>query len=156
MSNVTLAGEGRPFSTEEDLRGALIEVLQKRGLEPVVEVPFLGRSLDMAYLCADGSITAIEIKRRPNHVRAAISQARICLLGANRVYVCTPEYNMTNRTKALFKELGIGVMFLQRKPQGNTVQYSLAAGSNRFVSGTYAAILRKAISSRYRRESDAQ
>ncbi len=138
------------FSTEEDLRKALLIWLEAKGHQPEIEVPFLGRSIDVAYSCADGSITVIELKLLPKDIRRAYDQAKICLLGANRVYVCVPEYKVSNRIESMFENLGIGLMFSINQNCGSpTFKYRMpAARPNHLKRDEYSSILRRAITNR--------
>lgn len=139
--------EKNPFElrTERELRDALLGLLRDNGLNPKIEVPFLGRSLDVVYQCADGSITAIEVKRSPKHIRRALDQARICLLGASKVYVCTYKYNMTEELKSGFKNLGVGLIFLSQKNGKFSIKYEISAGRNGRKREEYNSLLRKAL-----------
>lgn len=134
------------FANEDELRNALIKALEKNGIRPSVEIPFLGRSLDIIYRRADGSITAIEVKRLSKHIRSALNQAKICLLGADRVYVCMMRYDVTKEIKSVFRDLGVGLIFIGPKGSEYSVQYVLPAGRNTRKRKEYAAMLREAMS----------
>jgi len=135
----------RSFSTEEELRDILVGVLRRKGIQPSLEIPFLGRSLDIAYRCADGSITTIEVKRQSKHVREALNQAKYCMLGADRVYVCMPNYGITENVKSAFRDLGVGLMFLKRKVDEYSVHYVLPAAPKIKKRKEYASLLRRSI-----------
>lgn len=136
------------FATENQLRNELIRVLQRKGIRPSIEVPFLGRSLDIVYRCADGSITVIEVKRLPKHIRRALNQAKICLLAADRVYVCTLRYNITKGTESVFRDLGVGLIFLEQKLGSFSVRYVVPAGHNGRKRKEYVAMLREALNNK--------
>lgn len=131
--------------TENDLRNALLKILKSNGLHPRTEIPFLSRSLDVVYRCTDGSITVIEVKRSPKHIRRALYQAKMCLPGASKVYVCTLQYNMTERLKNAFRDIGVGLIFLSPKHGRFSMHYIIPAGRNGRKRGEYTSILRKAL-----------
>lgn len=136
------------FNSENELRKVLIRILQAKGIRPFVEIPFLGRSIDIAYRCSDGSITAIEIKRYPKHIQRALNQAKICLLGADKVYVCTLDYNMSDKTKSVFKNLSVGLIFLKQNSENFSIHYVIPAGQNGRKRKEYVSLLGKAIAQR--------
>ena len=133
------------FKSEKELSNKLITALRSKGLKPTTEVPFLGRSIDVAYTCADKTITVIEVKLASNNIRRALNQAKYCLLGSDKVYVCTSPYNMTRRIKAEFKNLGIGLMYLDQKKDKYTVKYAITAGRNKLKMHEYTDKLRRAM-----------
>jgi hypothetical protein len=134
----------RRFAAEDDVRQALLRALSGRQLDAAIEVPFLGRSLDVVYRCTDGSITVVEVKLGPRHIRTAIGQAEISLLGADRVYVCVPYYGMTDKVRSTFRERGVGLMFLVSQNDVPSVRYEIPAGSNPYKQSEYAERLRGA------------
>lgn len=141
MSESVLSG----FQTEYELRDALIEVLERKKVRPVVEVPFLGRSIDVAYNCLDGSITAIEVKLEQRNIKRALNQAKFCLLGAERVYVCTPAYDISDDVLSEFRNLGVGLIFLKQIHNKSSINYVLPAGNNNRKRKEYKSKFQKAL-----------
>ncbi len=136
------------FSTERQMRTALIKVLRRRGIRPAVEIPFLGRSVDVAYRCANGSITAIELKLLSKDIKRALKQAKICLLAADRVYVCTRPHDVREEMKSTFRDLGVGLMFLKQTSKGASLTYVVRAAGNGRKREEYTAMLRRALKNR--------
>jgi hypothetical protein len=138
------------FASEKELRDELIYVLRSKGHRPVVEIPFLGRSLDVVYQTGNHSVTVIEVKRLPNHIRRALNQAKIALLGADNVYVCTPLHNVSDETRSLFENLGIGLMFICEKNQRVSLKCVFPSRRNGRKQEEYAALLCGTLAGRLR------
>lgn len=133
------------FSSEEELREALLEALLRKKTKPIIEVPFLGRSVDIAYHCSDGSVTAIEVKLEPRNIRRALAQAKTCLLGAKKVYVCTPYFRIGEAIKLDLIKLGIGLIFLKHKKKKASMHYFIPAGRNDIKRAEYESLFRNAL-----------
>ena len=74
------------------------------------EVPFFSRSIDMIILNNDNEIISIEFKLRD--IKSVYEQAKKCLLCSDYVYVCLPKRNLQNENCELFKQSGIGIIFV--------------------------------------------
>jgi len=76
------------------------------GIPCMMEVPCLGRSVDLAFIM-DGMIYSVEFKLR--NWRKALQQARDHQLGADYSFICMCEYPTTVKMKVAAIALGIGV-----------------------------------------------
>ena len=125
------------FRSERSLSHALVKMLQKRGFEPICEVPFLGRSLDVVYQRSDNSIVAIEVKYHARNAYRAITQAKYCLLGANSVYICLPKHNTSRKIRDICRRFGIGILLIKINGKDISGRYVLRARPSCLVRKHY-------------------
>ncbi len=77
------------------------------------EVPFFSRNIDMMMLGSNDEIISIEFKL--HDIKTVYKQARKCLLCSDFVYVCLPKKNLRNESIDLFRESGIGIIFVENE-----------------------------------------
>lgn len=98
------------LTSERALVSLAAERLLADGADVRVEVPYISRSIDLVYVDDSGRPVVVEFKRR--NWRRAIDQARFCLSGCERVYICMPEDSLTPEALRCAEQEGIGVFTL--------------------------------------------
>ena len=137
------------FKSERDMVQYLTQCLKERGHEPTVEVPFLGRSIDLVYKTSDGKVNAVELKLQPRHMQRALEQAKICLLGADRVYICLPAFDVGEKMILQLRSKGIGLILLNGNKGKAPINYKVGASkSNPIKRAEYSRLLKSRLADR--------
>lgn len=98
---------------EQEIVENVFQELRKTLRAPMLlEVPMIGRVVDLAYLKKDQVFT-IEFKVKD--LAKAVAQAKDHLLGADFVYICIPPRKIPSQMKELLKAKGIGLLFYMRE-----------------------------------------
>ncbi|MCH7519961.1 MAG: hypothetical protein IH964_13180 [Candidatus Dadabacteria bacterium] len=135
------------FKSESQVSEKVIEFAKARRLEPITEVPFLGRSIDIVWQWKNGTITAVEVKKRGYDIERAIHQAKFCLLGAHRVYICIPNTDINDSKTDMLKGLGIGLILVKHNDNnGFYLNYVIGSRPNSLRNKEFTKLLRKHIS----------
>lgn len=139
----------KSFKSERDMCESLVSCLKDRGYKPEVEIPFLGRSVDLVYRSSDGRINAIELKLQRRHIDRALDQARICLLGADRVYICLPTFDVKDELVSQLRSNGIGLILINGKDGKAAIKYKVGASkSNPIKRVEYSRLLKSRLDDR--------
>ena len=104
-------------------------LLRSAEIDVCLDVPIMGRCVDLAYLCK-GEITTIEFKLKD--WKRALKQARDHMLGADYCYICMPERSITDYFKTEIESSGIGLLFF-RNEEGWPFQIIVEAPRSRQV-----------------------
>lgn len=94
----------REISLQRDVR----HFFEKQGYNTYLEVPSLGRSIDLVYFKSE-EIVAVELKL--SDWKRAIEQARDHLLAVEYSYVCLPRRKKTSYLIESFNESPVGLIF---------------------------------------------
>lgn len=98
---------------EQEIVDNVFQELRKTLHTPILlEVPMIGRVVDLAYL-KKNQIVTIEFKIKD--LNKAVVQAKDHLLGADFVYICIPPRKIPSQMKELLKANGIGLLFYMRE-----------------------------------------
>lgn len=98
--------------TEYTLVDSVFEKLNEHsGLRIGIEVPLLGRSVDLV-LMLEGVVITVEFKLRD--WRKALVQANDHLLGADYSYICVPSSSITPALMDSVREAGIGLFTVSK------------------------------------------
>jgi len=131
------------YQTERYLVKNIVSYLKKKGYQIALEVPFLSRSIDIVYQTKKGEIVAIEAKM--DYCKRAFNQAKYCLLGASRVYVCLPERRVAENIRQRFLNMGIGVIHTDKPSNGREhLKFVIRANRNKTVDRNCKKLLYKA------------
>ena len=94
---------------EFDIAANVFDELKKTLRTPILlEVPMIGRVVDLAYL-KNNRVFTIEFKIKD--LNKALKQAKDHLLGADFVYICVPPRKIPSEVRKLLQADGIGLMF---------------------------------------------
>lgn len=94
---------------EYDIVTHVFQELKKTLHAPMLlEVPMIGRVVDLAYL-KNNYIFTIEFKVKD--LKKALKQAKDHLLGADFVHICMPPRKITKHVQESLKTSGIGLLF---------------------------------------------
>jgi hypothetical protein len=80
----------------------------------------------------------------------ALKQAKCCLLGADRVYVCVPASKVSEATRASLERLGVGLVLFQHRGDAWHLKYAVPS-RNRYKRPEYRRILRNGMGEARRR-----
>jgi len=98
---------------EQEIVDNVFQKLKKTLRTPILlEVPMIGRVVDLAYLQKDQVFT-IEFKIKD--LKKAVAQAKDHLLGADYVYICIPPRQVPPQVEELLKAKGIGLLFYMQE-----------------------------------------
>lgn len=136
----TKVESGFQFKTESSLVHEMCIHFEDHGYTAFREVPFLGRSIDLVYVCNNRSIVAIEFKLHPRDIYRGLKQAKYCLLGADRVYVCIPKFAFSDSISLAFLDIGVGLMLVDIKNDALCKRYVIPA-RNRIKKREYRNLL---------------
>lgn len=137
-----LADDKLKIKSEEELRRLLVQEFFHDN-DPAVEVPFLGRSVDMV-VAGEKGLTAIELKLKPcDLLRCLRKQARYNMLGAKESWVATVYKKMPEETLSEFRQTGVGLMMLGLDQRALTL-YRVVDPANEIFDPQYAARLENA------------
>jgi hypothetical protein len=137
---------------ERKLVRNIVRYLTKKGYRTAVEVPFLSRSIDIVYRTRTGEIVAIEVKM--TDWKRALNQAKYCLLGASRVYICLPERTLMENTRSKIRSMGIGLIHADRPSNGRkAMRFVIGATRNQVVDKHCRRILKAAFLNKSEGES---
>ncbi len=123
---------------ERDIVARLRSLLATDG-KPVTEVPFLDRKIDIVYTTSTGELVAVEAKK--SDWKRGLAQAKYCLLGAHKVYLCLPKRVISETMKREFESLGIGLMFLQEGEGSVSILEEIKAEPSQLLWEPYRAML---------------
>ncbi len=138
------------MNSEKKLVENIISHLKGKGYFVATEVPFLSRSIDIVYQTKKKEIVAIEAKM--DHCKKALNQAKYCMLGASRVYVCLPERKITEKIKKRYLEMGVGLIHADKPSNGKRyLRFEIGALRNRQLIKDYREILFVAFKKRAKR-----
>lgn len=133
--------------TEKYLVNNIVSYLEKKGYLIALEVPFLSRSIDIVYRTKRGELIAIEAKM--NYCKRAFNQAKYCLLGASRVYVCLPERRIAENIRQRFLNMGIGLIHADKPSNGRKhLKFVIKADKNKSVDKKCKRLLYEAFKKR--------
>ena len=131
------------IQTEKHLVRNIVSCLEKKGYSIVLEVPFLSRSIDIVYRTKRGELVAIEAKM--DYCKRAFNQAKYCLLGASRVYVCLPERKISDNVRQRFLNMGVGLIHADKPSNGRKhLKFVIKADRNKSLDKKYRKLLYKA------------
>lgn len=129
--------------TERHLVKNIASYLEKKGYNIALEVPFLSRSIDIIYQTKSGELVAIEAKM--DYCKRAFNQAKYCLLGASRVYVCLPERRIAGNIRQRFLDMGIGLIHADKPSNGRKhIKFVIKANRNENLDRRCKNLLREA------------
>lgn len=86
-------------------------LVQHKGIKVGLEVPLLGRSVDLVMML-DGVVISVEFKLRD--WRRALIQAKDHRLGADYSYICVPPERVTETLIDAVHSQGVGLLTLSR------------------------------------------
>ena len=128
---------------EKTLVKNLVSYLKKKGHRVKLEVPFLYRSIDIVYKTKRGELVAIEVKM--DHCKKALDQAKYCLLGASRVYVCLPKRKITCNIREKFLNMDIGLIHANKRSNDrHSFKYKYVIRANKNLNRYYKKIFKEA------------
>lgn len=132
------------FPESELVKSAFFRIRDHRGTFVCVDVPLLGRCVDLVYLQNDLVIT-VEFKLRD--WRRAITQARDHLLAADYAYICMPNRPISKLLRQALDRNGIGLVFFAEQgawPFSIAVQAKRSLDTWRHARDTVLAYMRQA------------
>ena len=95
--------------SEKYLQYDALKRIHNSGLKSArLEVPLLGRIVDLVYVKKDCVVT---VEFKIHDWRRALKQAKDHLLGADYSYICMPERTVSDELKDELKISGIGLVF---------------------------------------------
>lgn len=137
------------IQTEKHLVRNIVSYLEKKGYSIALEVPFLSRSIDIVYKTKSGELIAIEAKM--DYCKRAFNQAKYCLLGASRVYVCLPERRIADNIRQRFLNMGIGLIHADKPSNGKKrLKFVIKADKNKTLDKKCRRLLCEAFKKRVR------
>lgn len=91
---------------------AMVRIARQRlkasGTTSKIEVPLLGRSIDLVFLKGT-DVCSVEFKLKD--WKRALRQARDHQLGADLAFICIPERKLSEKMEQAFTESGVGLLF---------------------------------------------
>ncbi len=117
------------------------KILEKENVSFAVEVPFYNRSIDLVYIDKKGNLCALEFKL--NDWKKAISQAKDCSSGAQKVYVCIPKKKYSMELEEQAEKVGCGLIIFDVESKNKVVlkeskNHSIWDGAYRILSEGYS------------------